>query len=450
MLRALLAKDLRRARRNPLPWIINLIVPLAMTALIGFAFGGKSEGGALGKVRFALVDEDKSVLSEFLRGAAGRGNDNQQFEPVLLERAEALRLVNANEISAVVIIPTNFTRNYLRGQTNLTLELIKNPAESIHPAVIEELLGVAVAGLNVLSRNFNSEFPELQTAIEGKSDYHQLATLVERVGEKLKNVRSFIDPPLATYVKNETNNDAKSETKSESTGEIKREPATTNQLASAKAPAAKPAPKKAANNGIFAYLLVGLAGMFLLFIGQAALLDLHRELRWRTFERFQTLHDSLLPFVASKVVFALVMILLASGILLGGGGLAFGIHWNQPGPMVLLVIGYAGFIAAFFSLIVAWIPDERHAGVINNLLGMALGIIGGCAFPPQQLPAIVRDHLTPLMPSFWFSDALRHVQSGAGTTPWPWAVGGLIVTSLILMILAAALFRRRFAQGARA
>ncbi len=40
MLRILLAKDLRRAWRNPLPWLINLIVPLAMTALIGLVFGG--------------------------------------------------------------------------------------------------------------------------------------------------------------------------------------------------------------------------------------------------------------------------------------------------------------------------------------------------------------------------------------------------------------------------
>jgi len=26
----------------------------------------------------------------------------------------------------------------------------------------------------------------------------------------------------------------------------------------------------------------------------------------------------------------------------------------------------------------------------------------GCAFPANQLPAFLRDHITPLMPSFWF------------------------------------------------
>ena len=55
----------------------------------------------------------------------------------------------------------------------MSLELIKNPAESIHPAVLEELLGAVVTALNAISRNFNSEFPEWQAVFEGKADYHK-------------------------------------------------------------------------------------------------------------------------------------------------------------------------------------------------------------------------------------------------------------------------------------
>ena len=46
MLRVLLAKDLRRARRNPLPLVINILIPLVITALVGLTFGGKSDGGS--------------------------------------------------------------------------------------------------------------------------------------------------------------------------------------------------------------------------------------------------------------------------------------------------------------------------------------------------------------------------------------------------------------------
>ena len=82
----LLAKDLRRARRNPLPLLINILIPLVITALIGLAFGGKSEGGGLGRIRFALVDEDETILSDFLRGAANQREGGKYLDPVFLDR----------------------------------------------------------------------------------------------------------------------------------------------------------------------------------------------------------------------------------------------------------------------------------------------------------------------------------------------------------------------------
>src|ERR1035437_10026239 len=210
MLRVLLAKDLRRAWRNPLPWLINLIVPLAMTALIGLVFGGGSDSGAIGRIRFAVVDEDKSALSDMLHGSVNERDGGKYLEPVFMERADALREVNANKISAVLIIQTNFMRNYLTAHAPVSLELIKNPAESIHPAVLEELLGAVVTALNAISRNFNSEFPEWQAVFEGKEDYHKVSFLIERAGDKLKSAKKFLNPPLVGYEKEEPEAEVKS------------------------------------------------------------------------------------------------------------------------------------------------------------------------------------------------------------------------------------------------
>ena len=205
MLRVLLAKDLLRAWRNPLPWMINLIVPLAMTALIGLVFGGNSSGGGLGKIRFAVVNENNTRLSEFFRRAAysmqGENSSGVQLEPVFTNRVEAMRLINANQISAVLIIPTNFLSNYLLGREKVSLELIKNPAESIHPAVLEEGLGAIVTAMNAISRNFQSEFPEWQAVVDGKDEYHQVAGLIDRASDKLKIVEKYINPPLVSYTK---------------------------------------------------------------------------------------------------------------------------------------------------------------------------------------------------------------------------------------------------------
>ena len=210
MLRVLLAKDLRRAWRNPLPWLINLIVPLAMTALLGMVFGGNSDSGALGRIRFAVVDEDKSPLSAIFCAARRTNTKGGKYlEPVFMEREDALREINANKISAVLIIPTNFMRNYLTAREPVSLELIKNPAESIHPAVLEELLGAVVTALNAISRNFNSEFPEWQAVFEGKADYHKVSHLIERAGDKLKTAKNYINPPLVSYEKEEPADESK-------------------------------------------------------------------------------------------------------------------------------------------------------------------------------------------------------------------------------------------------
>ncbi len=53
-------------------------------------FGGNSDGGALGRIRFAVVDEDKSVLSDILRGAANQREGGKYLEPVFMEREPAL------------------------------------------------------------------------------------------------------------------------------------------------------------------------------------------------------------------------------------------------------------------------------------------------------------------------------------------------------------------------
>jgi hypothetical protein len=431
MLRVLLAKDLLRARRNPLPWLINLIVPLAMTALLGMVFGGHSDSGALGRIRFAVVDEDKSVLSDFLRGSANQNQGGKYLEPVFMEREDALREINANKISAVLIIPTNFMRNYFLGREQVSLELIKNPAESIHPAVLEELLGAVVTGLNAISRNFQSEFPDWQAVLEGKEDYHKVSQLIDRAGDKLKTAKNYINPPLVSYEK--------------------EAPADESKGGAAKGGGTKPgAAKNSSTDSVFAFLLVGLSAMFLLFIATNAMSDLYRELRQRTFERYQTLRESLVPFLASKAVFTVVMLLLCSGMMLGGGGLFFRIHWQQPLALMALTAGYTFFAAAFFAVLVALMPDERRASVLNNMAGMALGLVGGCAFPASQLPAFLREHITPLMPSYWFVDTARNLQYGGANVAWGLVALKLVLLSVVLVALAALLFRRRFKMGLRA
>lgn len=418
MLRILLAKDLRRIRRNPFPVLINLAIPLCITALIGLAFGGKSDSGSLGRIRFAVVDEDDSVLTQFLRGGMNQGGGGKYLAPVFMDRDAALREIQKNDLSAVLIIPTNFTRNYLTGRERVSLELIKNPAQSIHPAVLEELLGAVTTSLNAIARNFQSEFPKFQAVIEGKENYRAVSAEIERMGDKLQTVKKYVDPPIVTY---------------------EREVRSAEQKESKSGPAFN----------LFGYLLAGLAAMFLLFLAGNGLNDLHREIRIRTFERYHTLHPQLTVFVASKIILAVVILLLSSAILLGLGGMIFRIRWENPLALVSLTLAYSLFAAALMAVLVALIPDERRANALTSIAGMALGIAGGCAFPPQQLPAFMRDHIATLLPTYWFAETLRNVEFGDASVSWLLVFLKLVALSVLLVAVAAFLFRRQFKSGLR-
>jgi ABC-type multidrug transport system permease subunit len=430
VLRALLAKDLRRAWRNPLPWLLNLALPIVITAVIGMVFGGGSgNDNSLGRIKFAVVDEDKSALADFLRGAANQGQAAKYLEPVFLERAAADQQLRDDKLSAILLLPPGFTSNYLTGR-KVQLELVKNPAEQIHPAVLEELLGVVVSGLNAISRNFNAEFPAWRDALDGQPDYHQIARLIEQTGDKLHAARQYLFPPLVGYT-----NRAEAAPPAANAGP--------NSAASTSSPESNPAPKF----NLFAYLLAGMAGMFLLLLANQAMADLHREVDKRTFERYITLHDRLLPFVAGKALFTIVIVSIGAAIILGGGQLLFHFRWPRPMALILLTLAYVCFAAGLMAVTVALMPDERRANALNNVLTMIFSMAGGCMFPTDQLPAVMREHISPLLPTYWFANTARELWWSEAS--WYIAAAKLAALGALGVALAAWLFKRRFEKGAR-
>ena len=101
------------------------------------------------------------------------------------------------------------------------------------------------------------------------------------------------------------------------------------------------------------------------------------------------------------------------------------------------------------AMMVALVTDERTSHAINTVAGMALGVAGGCAFPPQNLPAFLREHVAPLLPSYWFANTCRWLEGGGPNAPWVLASIELAGLGGVLLAVAAFLFGRRFKLGVR-
>ena len=424
----LLWKDLRRAWRNPAGWLVFLAIPLVITALIGAIFGPKSNTNALGRIRFAVVDEDNSVLSKFLRGGLNQGEGGQYLEPVFLSRAEALQQVQKEKLSAMLVIPAGFTHAYLASTNVVILELVKNPAQSIHPAVLEELLEVVVTGLDALKRNFGPDLPDWEAVLAGGGDYHRVAELIVRAGDRVEAARKLLLPPRVSYAR-----------QSEAG---KAEVPSTNGHQMAKGTSA-PA------FNIFGYLLPGMASMFLLFLGENASRDIRRELEQRTLQRFRTLHTRLYTFVGGKVVFCLVFLLLGSAVMLGGGGLLFRIDWRDPLALCVLTASYCAFASGLMMLVPALFGDHQSSQALGSVIAMALSLAGGSTFPARQLPAFMRDHVTSLMPNYWYIEAVRGTAFYPNPGNWLGAAVKLTLLGGALMLLAAFLLRKNLEKNPR-
>ena len=416
-LQTLLAKDLRRAWRNPVPWLVSIAVPLVITALIGVAFSPRAGSSGFGKVRFALVDEDDSRFTRLIRDALRGDEAGKYLDAEILDRDEAVRRVTNNKLAAAVIIPKGFTKDYLRARP-VALELVKNPAQAIHPAIVEEGLGLLVSALNAIARTLGDDLAEWGALLDGSErfDFRAAGRLLERTGDHLAPAKAYLNPPLVSYE-----------------GETR-------------ANTSRPGPAWS----LFAFLLIGMGAMFFLYMADNAMRDLYRELRFRTLERFQTLHEGLVVLITAKVAFAMAVVVAGAVILFGGGSLLFRFAWRQPLALTVLVVAYALFAAGFMGLLAALAGNERRADILNNVIVMVISLAGGCMFPPQQLPAFMRDHLTPLLPTAWFAGAARAVQDDPASLTWVGAAGGLAGVGVIVLLLAAALFRRRLQRGARA
>ena len=85
----------------------------------------------------------------------------------------------------------------------------------------------------------------------------------------------------------------------------------------------------------------------------------------------------------------------------------------------------------------------------NNVIAMGLGLAGGCTFPPEQLPAFVREYITPFTPTYWFAQAVRGLQVPSGTEPWTWALFKLTLLGFLLVVAASWYFQKRLEAGAR-
>jgi ABC-type Na+ efflux pump permease subunit len=399
-------KDLRRRLRDPLALLIWLGIPFVILALLTLAFGG---GNATPQGRLLVADQDDSFVSGFLTGALGQG---QLAELILVEEVseeEGRQRIGEGDGSALLLIPDGFGSAVLASQpTRLTM--LTNPAQSILPSILEEVLSLLVDAVFYLQRLFGEQIAGF---IDGPADGaatfsdEAIATASVEVNQLIGGVTEYIFPPRLDV-----------------TMEVE-----------------EPEGQKSLNLGeLFFHSMFFLA---ILFIGQGMSDDLWVEKRQGTLARTLTTPHSVGRLLAGKLLAALVVILAIALLGISAGAAIYGFPATRILPAALWSAGAGLALLMLFTLLQLFATSQKAGGLLSTLVLFPMMMLGGSFFPFEAMPSWLAA-IGRRMPNGWALEQFKAILNGsataAGVLP---AAAGLLVA----LVLASWLAGRRLRGG---
>jgi ABC-2 type transport system permease protein len=408
---AILRRDLLRFARNPVRTALLFSVPVAMAAIFSLVFGGGGDPSI--SLRVLLLDEDESLLSTLLTGAADRTGEGATLDVVPVG-FEGYEMMERGEATALLHIPEGFTRDYLEG-TPTTLRVVTNPAQRFLPLVVDEGVGLGGEVLSEISHAFRPELDQLRVLASGDEVPPDAAVAALSVGinRQMRSVQRWLLPPVINL---------ESTTLRRDTGE------------------------RAADLPILAFFLPGLATMGVLFLAQAATRDILRDREAGLVKHLLTAPLTPTDYLLGKCLSALV-VTAAGFLILIVVGMAAGVVWGPLSTTVALVLATAVGSSGTLLLIVSLAGTERQADAVSTIVIMLWSLIGGAFVPLSQMPSFLEPVAgTSLV--YWsvsgFNAAIQDGASVIGVLP---NLLVLSATGVVFLMAGAILLRRRMARG---
>ena len=363
-------KDLRRRLADPLALAMWIGLPLLLGVLISFAAGG---GDEVPTAHVLLVNEDDSDLSELLVTALTQSgiSDRVALEFDEVDRATGEARIGDGDGTALLILPPGFAEGLLEEQPT-TLTLITNPAETILPEIVVEVLEIVREAAFYAQRVLGEPLRAMAEGPATGGDFFEsaeVAVLAAQINDRMVAASRLLDPPML---------------------EIEFDSAGTDAPVESADPVAGNAPASSADAAtafdLVRFLLPGMILMSILFIAQGMSDDVWTEKENGTLRRAVWAPRSLAIFVGGKLLAGLLLMAIVATMALATASL-----WLDVGlarvPLAVLWCAFAGTgLFGLFLLIAMLATSHRTANLITMMVMFPLMMIGGSFFPLETLP----------------------------------------------------------------
>ena len=402
-------KDLRSTSRNMPALLMMLAAPLALAALLGFAFGG-GNGFDIAATKVVVANQDK--------GAAGAGQNagaaiqsiltSKDLKDVLATRtrssaAAARKAVDDGKAAVAVIVPQDFSAVVYGSDPTATsqVELYENPTSEIGGSIVEGVVGQVLA-------DFNGARAAAAGAV---------------------SLRSQSDPPAAQVAA------AAAQAFSHSGG------VSAGLQFSQRAPQAGKTEKSVSVTG---QILAGMMIFFMFFGAANVARTILTEDREGTLPRLFTTPTRHGTIIGGKFVAVFATISVQAVVLLVAGRLLFNIQWGRLDAVVLLTVVAAGVAGGLALLIISFAKTPAQAGAIGSGIYLVLALLGGNFTGTAQSSGTFAT-VQKFTPNGWLIKGWDTTLRGGGAGDIRWQVLVPLGFAVAFFFFAVLRMRRRFA-----
>ncbi len=410
-------KDLRSTMRNAPALAMMLVAPLALAALLGFAFGGgQSFSISATKVAVTNADTGASVAAGTAENAGGvivgvlKSPDLKDVITVSdkSSAAEARKSVDDGKTAAAVIICAGLSRAIFGSGSTApatAVELYENPTQQIGGAITESIVGQALLGFNG-ARAAALAAAGLATA---NGDGARAGKLAQEAAAKYMQGGGAAAGVSVTQ----------------------------------RAPRL-PGRQSTKDVGVTGTILAGMMIFFMFFGANNVARTIIDEDRAGTLPRLFTTPTPRQTILGGKFSSVFVTVLVQAVILLVAGRFIFGIDWGRLDAVAALTLVAAAVASGLALLVISLVRTPAQAGAIGAGVYLVLALLGG-NFTGSAAAGGTYANVQKLTPNGWLLQGWDAVMRGGGLGDIGLNLLVPLGFAVVFFAVAVLRFRKRYA-----
>jgi len=426
-------KDMLRSFRSFFAIIFMFVVPLLVTGMFYFMFGNVAENGDFSlprtKVIIANMDEGGPKFQVNPKNIPGGKKADTMGELIVSimesdEMAELIELsfapspeaaraaVDAQEAQVALIIPENFSKEFMDVYGDSVIEFYQDPTLTIGPDIIRAIMNRFMDGMSGVKI-------AIQVFLEDAGPESQMLT-----GQV---VQGYLDVSLAEEDDVET------------------------ELLDVRLPSsAQESEAEQSQNimlGILTPIMGGMMIFYAFFTGASTAQSILKEEEERTLPRLFTTPTSQTTILSGKLLSVFLTVIVQVTVLLVAARLIFKIHWGNPLHMALMALGIVFSASSFGIFLNSFLKDTKQGGVLFGGVLTVTGMLGMIRIFAMGSPAAAQlgNSVSLLVPQGWAVRALMQTMNADPLSNVVATTLALLAWSVIFFVVGVWRFNRRYA-----